>query len=136
MSDDSALNRYLGGRGGRSGSHDISEIEEMEGSTFGRIRGMRDRAIMLELRRKTGQIKAISYSAIFRIEFDPSEGITIFHGRDVIKVRGQHLNSQKDRRGLFEAITRNLVPWVQETSQSAALQADKDACIIEAIEWG
>jgi hypothetical protein len=133
MNGSSALKKYLAGNG--HGSDEISEVEESEGSAFGRLRGPRDRAIMLELRRKTGDIKAVSYSAVFRVDFNPSEGITIFHGREKILIRGRNLNTESGTYSLFEGITRHRIPWLQEANQSTAIQVDRKAVVIESIEW-
>jgi hypothetical protein len=131
----SALKKYLGGNGRGPGSDEIPDVDEPDNSTYGWLRGIHDRAIMLELRRKTGDVKAVSYSAIFRVDYDRSDGITIFHGRDTIKLRGRNLNTESGTRSLFEGITRHRVPYVQEANQSASLQADRSAVIIESIEW-
>jgi hypothetical protein len=131
----SALKKYIGGNGRGPGSEDIPDVEESEGFAYGWLRGARDRAIMLELRQKTGNIRAVSYHAIFRVDFDSSEGITLFHGREIIKIRGRNLKPELGARSLFEGIVRQRVHWVQEANQSAAIQADKNAVVIEAIEW-
>ena len=44
---------------------------------FGWLRSARDRSVMIELRKKNGDILAIGYGWIDRIEFDPSEVITL-----------------------------------------------------------
>lgn len=104
--------------------------------TFGWLRGTRDRSVMLELRKKTGDIVAIGYGWIDRIEFDPSKGITLKCGGQVIRIKGRNLNSEaRPQVRLFQGLTRHRVPWLQEAGQSAALVADKQAPVIESIEW-
>jgi hypothetical protein len=41
---------------------------------FGFLRGVRDRAVMLELRWKDGSVVAFAYAWLERAGFDPSEG--------------------------------------------------------------
>lgn len=103
--------------------------------TFGWLRGIRDRAIMLQLRKKDGNIDAPSYSLLERAEFDPSEGITLhFVGRKV-HIRGRNLNKEvRPSIRLFEGITRHRVPWLQEADATTVLAADTDQTIIDSIE--
>ena len=67
---------------GRNGSSDMkSGPDEVDATddlgAFGWLRGIRDRALCLELRKKTGAIVAIPYMTIDKYEYDPTEGITI-----------------------------------------------------------
>lgn len=104
--------------------------------SFGWLRGVRDRAMSLELRRKDGTILAISYGFIERAEFDPSEGITVYAGAQKLRIKGRHLNAEV-RSGvrLFEGISRHRVPWIQEADRQTAIQADPTGTIIDLIEW-
>ena len=58
------------------------------------MRGVRDRAIMLELRRKNGNVLAIGYGWLERAEFDPSEGITLHLVGQKIRIKGRNLNDE------------------------------------------
>ena len=103
---------------------------------FGWLRGVRERGAMIELRKKTGNILAIPYGWIERAEFDPSEGITLHANGQKIIIKGRNLNSEIPRQiRLFEGVTRHRVLWIQESDQSASLQASKDATVIEQIQW-
>jgi len=101
---------------------------------FGWLRGVRDRAIMLELRHRNGRISAFGYAWLERAEFDPSEGITLqFAGRSV-KIAGRNLNSEiRPNLRLFAGIMRHRVPWIQEADGPTAMSAAKDAVVIEEI---
>jgi hypothetical protein len=44
---------------------------------FGWLRGIRDTAIMFDIRHRDGHITAFNYNVLDRAEFDPSEGITL-----------------------------------------------------------
>ena len=102
---------------------------------FGFLRGTRDSAIMLELRKKDGSIMAINYSYIERIEFEPSEGITIHALGRTIRIQGTHLNTPirpGSSMRLFEGITRHRVLWVAE---ERATTSDPQRCHIAAVTW-
>ncbi|MBK9118171.1 MAG: hypothetical protein IPM18_01005 [Phycisphaerales bacterium] len=133
MSDDAMLSRYLGksitdaDQGGTEGSDDCR--------AFGWLRGVRDRATMLELRRKDGSITAIGYAWLERVEFDPSEGITLTVADQKIRIRGRNLNSEvRPSVRLFEGLTRHRVPWLREADRGADMQAGDHDTVIERIE--
>lgn len=91
-----------------------------------RLRGMRERATMLELRKKDGNITAIGYAWIEKIEFDPSEGITIHALGQQVKIKGRNLNAEvRPGVSLFQGLTRHRVPWIQE---SLSMARTGDAC--------
>lgn len=94
----------------------VAEDEgEDDFNAFGWLRGIRDRAIMLQLRKKDGNIDAPSYSLLERAEFDPSEGITLHFAGQKVRIRGQNLNKEiRPSIRLFEGIARHRVPWIQE----------------------
>lgn len=104
--------------------------------SFGWLRGIRETAPMLELRKKNGNIVAIGYAWVERVEFDPSEGIFLDIGDQRILIRGRNLNAEV-RPGvrLFEGVTRHRVPWVRELDPLRFPDLDDDDCIIEAIQW-
>src|SRR5437868_2481406 len=103
---------------------------------FGWLPGIRDRAVMLQLRRKNGNIRAIPYGWIEQLEFDPSEGITLHTGGRKVRIRGRHLNTEmRPSIRLFDGITRQRVSWIQEASGPDVMTAEKDATVVEAIEW-
>jgi hypothetical protein len=103
---------------------------------FGFLRGNRDRSEMLELRKKTGNIRAIGYGWIGKVDFDPSAGITLFVGEETIRIKGRNLNAvASEKPSLLGGIVRHRVPWVGEADQSTLLQADKNSVLVESIEW-
>lgn len=133
MSDSRVLQRY--GLMPKPGEPEADD-EALDLGAFGWLRGMRERAVMLELRKKTGHILAVGYSWLERMEFDPSEGITLVLGRDRLRLLGHRLNSEV-RPGvrLFEGLTRHRVPWVQEADQPTQVAAGSEAAVIEQIQW-
>ena len=75
----------------RNGEAD-SELEGDEDlGSFGWLRGMRERAVMLEIRHKDGNLNAIAYAMIEKLEFNPSEGITIHCSRSAVPNHGEKL---------------------------------------------
>jgi hypothetical protein len=90
--------------------------------TFGWLRGVKDQAIMLELRLRSGNVVAVSYAYIDRAEYDPSEGITLHVGSGkTVRIEGANLNaSVASGARLFEGIVRRRVPWVRECSEGDA----------------
>jgi hypothetical protein len=102
---------------------------------FGWLRGVRDRAIMLELRKKTGNVVAIGYSWLEKVDFDASGGITLHMQGQIIRIKGRNLNGEsRPHVRLFQGIIRHKVPWIQETDQAGILRADKNATVVESIE--
>lgn len=94
---------------------DDPQLETEDLGSFGWLRGMRERAIMLELRKKDGNITAIGYAWIEKIEFDPSHGITIHALGKEIRITGRNLNAEvRTGVSLFQGLTRHRVSWVQE----------------------
>ena len=132
--NDSVLDKYTS----RRVEPDVATPADSEGAddfgAFGWLRGVRDRAIMLELRHRNGRISAFGYAWLERAEFDPSEGITLqFAGRSV-RIAGRNLNSElRPNLRLFAGIMRQRVPWIQEADGPTAMSAAKDAVVIEEI---
>lgn len=103
---------------------------------FGWLRGIRDRAIMLELRKRTGNILAIGYGWIEKIEYDASEGITLHALGQKFRIKGQNLNAEiRPSIRLFEGLCRHRVPYIQEASSGDKFKVVKGGTTtIEAID--
>lgn len=102
---------------------------------FGWLRGVRDRAVCLELRKRSGDILAIPYSWAERFEFSPSDGVTIQMRGGVIRISGRHLNVERcPGIRLFEGITRHRVSWIQEAGSSPP-QDNEQMTVVETIHW-
>lgn len=114
-------------------SNDIEAADDL--GAFGILRGIRDRAIMLELRKKDGGITAIGYGYLERAEYDPSEGITLHVLGQKIRLKGRNLNAEaRPAVRLFEGITRHKVAWVREADHRESMTADDGDTVIDAIE--
>ena len=103
--------------------------------SFGWLRGIRERAVMLELRHRDGSITALGYGWLERADFDPSVGIILHFGGKTVKITGQNLNAEsRPNVRLFSGIVRQRVPWIQEAGEAEAIQAPKGATVVEQFE--
>ncbi len=126
------------GRVGQSPVNSAAWEETEDVGLFGWYRGIRDRAIMLELRKKDGHVLAIGYGWIERAEFDPDQGILLHLPGRVVRIQGSGLNQEvRPHVRLFEGIVRHRVPWVQESDQHQHLRTAQasEAISIERIQW-
>ena len=133
---DSVLQKYTGGKQAASEPALADESDGLDDlGAFGFLRGIRDRAIMLELRRRDGSVTALGYAWLSKSVFDPSEGITLHFGAETVKISGRNLNSEiRPNVRLFAAIVRHRVPWVQEADEPTALTSSRNALVIEGID--
>ncbi len=115
----------------------LPETDEAEGvddcGSFGWLRGIRDRAVMLELRKANGDIRAVGYGWLEKLDYNPSHGIVLHIGDEEIRIKGRSLNAKT--RPLFEGIARHRVAWLQEADEASAMRAEKGKTVVEAIEW-
>lgn len=137
MTDSHLLDKYMKRSPATDSHKPESEADEAEDfGCFGWLRGVRDRSIMLELRKKDGHTLAIGYSWLERVEFEPSEGITLYLPGRKIRITGSGLNADaRPTVRLFDGIIRHRVPWVREADRSESLKARADAVVIDSIEW-
>ena len=113
---------------------DDPQLETEDLGSFGWLRGMRERATMLELRHKDGNITAIGYAWIENIEFDPSNGITIHALGQQVKIKGHNLNAElRPAVRLFQGLTKHRVPWIQEADNPTKIEST-GSTVIERIE--
>lgn len=135
---DKILDRY-GGRdktNGVNGTDQADETEIDDFGCFGFLRGSRERAVMLELRKKNGNILAVGYGWLERVEYDPSIGITLHAADRKVQIRGRNLNGEAGPKiKLFESIARHRVPWIKEFVINERMQAPLDTTVIDGIEW-
>jgi hypothetical protein len=112
---------------------DADAVDDL--GAFGWLRGVRERALYLELRRKDGSVHAIGYPWLESITFNPSEGMTLKFTGQTVKIRGRNLTEPaKENVMLLNGILRHKVPWIQEASRSIATWTDKRATVIESID--
>lgn len=131
---DKLLDKYLGKRTG-SPTH----VPEPEGTedcgAFGWLRGIRDRAIMLEIRHRDGRATALGYAWLDLVEYDPSEGITLRFSGKSVKIVGSGLNSEiRPNIRLLDGIIRQRVPWIAEASGERFLRDSGGGAQIDEIQ--
>lgn len=104
---------------------------------FGWLRGVKERAVMLELRKKTGAILAVGYAWIEFVEYDPSDGITLWIPGRKVRIQGRNLNAPADpdrpHVRLFEGLTRHRVPWVREGERTSVIQRSDTNVVVDQI---
>jgi hypothetical protein len=116
------------------GSDDEGVVVDRHGPV-GCLRGVRERAIMLELRRKDGAITAFGYAWLERIDFDPSTGIVLGFAGSKVTIRGRNLNAEiRPQVRLLDGLVRHRIAWIQEADEPGLLRADRHATVIERIE--
>lgn len=130
--NDSILEKYISRRDKEPPPVEVEPMDDV--GAFGWLRGIRDRAVMLELLLKDGSITAFGYHLLERADFNPSDGITLHFGRTVVKIIGSNLNAESPRGArLFTGIVRHRVPWIREMDEPASLDVPKGATAIETI---
>jgi hypothetical protein len=134
---DSLLRKYTERQSEDRSDHTELEAEILDDlGVFGWLRGTRDKAIMLELRKKDGNVLAVGYAWLERAEFDPSLGITLHVVGKTIRIKGRNLNSElRPNVRLFQGITRHRVPWIQEADGPTTMESQGKGTLVEKIEW-
>jgi hypothetical protein len=135
--NDKLLDSFTKRTGAAAMASDPPDGEEAENlGCFGWLRGVRDRSVMLELRKKDGHVLAIAYSWLERVEFEPEEGITLHLPGRKVRIKGSGLNKEARRTvRLFDGIIRHRVPWIREADRSESLKAASDSLLVESIQW-
>lgn len=136
MTDNSVLKKYTNSTTATADATKSAEGEALDDlGSFGWLRGIRDRAIMLEIRHKDGRISAFGYAWLDEATFDPSEGITLRFSGKKVRFVGRNLNGEsKPNIRLFVGIVRHRVPWIMEADRPTSLESAKGATIIEEVE--
>jgi hypothetical protein len=128
------LEKYVARSNDSAVSADESQGVVDDLGAFGWLRGVQERAVMLEIRHKDGRISAFGYAWLDQADFDSSEGITLHFSGKALKIVGRNLNVEiRPNLRLFAGILRHRVPWIQEADGAAVIQAAKDAVIIELV---
>lgn len=130
---DSILDRLTGRGDIPTRTTDDQEMEDLQ--SFGWLRGVRDRAVMLELRHLNGNITCYGYAWLEKAVLDPSEGITLHFGGKTVRIIGRQLNGMvRPNISLFSGIVRHKVPWIRESEFGDAASGQNDATIVDDIQ--
>jgi hypothetical protein len=130
------LDQYARKSGDISATSSSPEQEETDDhGAFGWLRGVRDKALMLELRKKDGSMKAVGYAWLHEADFEPGV-ITLHVIGQKIKIIGRNLNAEnRPNIRMFHGITRHRVPFIQEADQVTLMKMGDGDTVIEKIEW-
>ena len=129
------LANSIGGRArGDVAATEDSRMDDLP--SFGWLPDGGDRAIMLDVRRKDGNISAFNYNTLDQAEFDPSDGIALtFFSRKTVTIVGRNLNNTvcpNVRR--IAGILQHRAAWIQEADRAAAIGAPQDATLVEEVK--
>jgi hypothetical protein len=115
-------------------SEDADLVDDLV--AFGWSRGVKDRNYFIEFRKKDGIITALPYMMLERVDFDPSEGITLKFAAQTVRIIGRNLDAEvRPNVQLLNGILRHKVPWIREMNVVAA-DRDQPAPIVEALQFG
>lgn len=110
------------------------ELLEDDHGAFGYLRGIHERAVMLQLRLRDGQIAAFPYAYLSEAYFNPSEGIKLRFGRVRVSILGRNLNrALRPNVRLFDGIARQRVSWVREEETAILIANQGSETVIEEI---
>jgi hypothetical protein len=136
MSDNNILKQLTSrGAGGQTPNDNEADVVDDLGS-YGFLRGVKDRAVMLSVYKKDGSATAFGFSWLERVEFNPSSGLLLHFMGQTVKITGRNLNAEiRPNVRLFDGLCRHRVPWVKEADGPTAMVSAKHSPIIESIEW-
>lgn len=119
----------------RKESDNVDPEATEEHPCFGFLRGQRERAFALELRKKTGDILAIPYHLFESVRYAPATGIHLKAAGQEITIAGRNLNGGKDQVSLFAAMTRQRVIWIGEIGRGELSSSASHPSTVESIHW-
>jgi hypothetical protein len=126
------LNRLDDGAAGQE------ESDEQSCSAFGFLRGVRDRALALELRFANGNSDWLANSCLVSWRFNPSVGLMLKFTGDVVTlvlIRGSNLDALvNDSVDLPHGIQRHRIMWVREMDKAETRQVGQAGPTIDKIE--
>jgi len=130
---DSVLEKFIGRKTETPPPADLEVVDDL--GAFGWLRGIRDRAEMLELRHRDGTVSAHGYAWLKKAHFDPSGELTLDFSGETVRIAGRNLNAElSPGKRLFEGILRRKVPWLAEATNEIALTAAKGGVVIEKLD--
>lgn len=103
---------------------------------FGFLRGVKDRALFLELRLRNGNRMAFPYALLERVSFDPSEGLFCHFMGGVVILRGRNFTrTTTSQISLLDGILRHRVPWIAEKEELHGAVQSPESVIVTKIEF-
>jgi hypothetical protein len=123
---------------GDTKSHESGE--EASCAAFGFLRGLHERAQMIEFRFRVGNTEAFPYSWLGPIRFNPSVGLLLRFTGDVVTlvlIRGSNLDAPVNTGAvnlIEHGIERHRVTWVSELDDAEIRQVGEGGPTIDRIE--
>jgi hypothetical protein len=134
---DNVLHRYMKSKADEPTEGVLNDNEEEEDlGSFGWLRGVKERAVMLEFRSKDGRTTALDYGWLRKVEFDPSTGIALHFDGQAVRIVGRNLNAEvRPNVRLLRGLLAHRVPWIQEASEASLMRAGEQSVVIEGFRW-
>lgn len=120
--------------------HELREAREVEadfaegeeavdpGLGYGQVGLNRRPELMVQLRKKDGNCKALSYGYLISADFNPSQGIVLQFVGCRVRLVGRQL------RPLMDRLVGHRVTWVQEEDDLASRERPDGATVVTLIE--
>ncbi|QJX01333.1 hypothetical protein [Frigoriglobus tundricola] len=115
---------------------EADEVEEEEEDSpdgyraFSLVRGIRQHALMLEFRLRSGDSLAFGYPWLREVRFNRSNGLVLAFDPQIVTVRGRHLES------LHAGVLMHRARWVWEADHASAELVPESAALVEGITVG
>jgi hypothetical protein len=110
-------------------AEELDGEDTLEGDAFTVLSADRHQKIMLELRFKNGNAKALAYSYLVAMDFNPSEAIKMDFGGHEVTISGRKLEP------LFAGLVAQRVAIIREMDRlHAEATASKDDTVVSSIQ--
>ncbi|QVL30793.1 hypothetical protein KIH39_18320 [Telmatocola sphagniphila] len=116
--------------------------EEASCRAYGFLRGLREKAHMLELRFKNGNTEALAYHLLHSMRFNPSYGVLLRFGGDIttmVMISGSNLDvvlKDMEVNLTDRGIQRQRITWVREMDEDELRKLKPSDPSIDAIAVG
>ena len=140
--DPHALLDGLADRRPKTVSKEVDGREEDSCPAYGYLRGVRESALMLELRLRNGDREYYPYHLLGPVRFNPSVGLLLRYSGDVVTlvlIRGSNLDALVNQGSINltdRGIQRHRVLWVREMDEAELRRAARGEPTIDRIEIG
>jgi hypothetical protein len=140
--DPHSLLEDLADRRSRPAIKEAEESDEQSCAAFGYLRGLREQALMLELRFRNGNREFYPYGLLGPCRYNPSVGLLLRFTGDVVTlvlVRGSNLDALVHQSAVNltdRGIQRHRILWIREMDETELRGIPKGEPTIDRIEVG
>jgi hypothetical protein len=140
--DPNSLLDSLADRRARPVLKEAEESEEQSCAAFGYLRGIREQALMLELRFRNGNREFYPYGLLGPVRYNPSVGLLLRYSGDVVTlvlIRGSNLDALVHQGAVNltdRGIQRHRILWIREMDEAELCRPPKGEPTIDRIEVG